>query len=55
MSRWQVRRVLEGRAFTWCAWPRAWSADDWDGIQVQAFPTWREAYAYADAMARSGR
>ena len=44
---------LDGRA--WCAEPQHWTEVVEDDRRAQWFPTWREAYAYADAMARSGR
>ncbi len=34
--------------------PALWFAGSWDAEECyRCFPTWREAFAYADAMARS--
>lgn len=51
LPRWYVERLDSGR---WRAFGPG-LAHAMDDCGCQSFPTWADAYAYADAMARAGR
>ncbi len=54
MSRWSVSGGwVRSDGASWCAEPQHWTEAAEGDRRALWFPTWREAYAYADAMARA--